>query len=62
MIKGGEGGLYISEKATEEQKKYLEAYWGTGDNAGQLLKKILGIRYVDIKLSQEGKTYHIQMP
>jgi hypothetical protein len=62
MTKGGEGGIYISENTSEEQRKYLEALWGSGDAAGQMVKKILGIRYVDIKLSQEGKTYHIKMP
>ena len=62
MTKGGEGGLYISENTTEEQRKYLEAFWGPGEQAGQILKKVLGIRYVDIKISQEGNKYHIKMP
>lgn len=62
FTKGGEGGIYISDTTTEEQRKYLEALWGSGDAAGQILKKILGIRYVNINLSEEGKTYHFKMP
>ncbi|MFX1296108.1 MAG: DUF1326 domain-containing protein [Promethearchaeota archaeon] len=62
LTKGGEGGLYINEKTTEEQRKYLEAYWGSGNAVGQILKKVLGIKYVNINLNQEGKIYHIKMP
>lgn len=62
MTKGGEGGIYVSEKTTKEQRKYLEALWSPGDSAGQMLKKVLGIRYVDIQMSQKDKTYHIKMP
>ena len=58
---GGEGGAYISENTTEEQRKYMEAYYYSLP-PGNVLKKILGIRYVDINFSQEGNTYHIKMP
>jgi hypothetical protein len=54
LIKGGEGGLYISNKTSEEQRKYLESYF--------TLKNILGIKYVDIKMEQEENTFHISMP
>jgi len=62
MAKGGEGGLYISDKATEEQRKYLEPFFSNNVPGGLLLRKILGIKYVDINLSREDKTYHITMP
>lgn len=62
LAKGGEGGLYISDTTTEEQRKYLEPFFSNNVPGGLILRKILGTRYVDIKLTQEDKTYHITMP
>jgi hypothetical protein len=62
MLKGGEGGVYISNKATEEQKKQLESYFTKNVPGNIILKKTLGVKYVDINLQQEGNTYHIKMP
>ena len=62
LAKGGEGGLYISNSTTDEQRKYLEPFFSNNVPGGLLLRKVLGIRYVDINLNQEGKTYHITMP
>lgn len=62
LAKGGEGGLYISNSTTDEQRKVLEPFFSNNVPGGVILRKILGIRYVDINLNQEGKTYHITMP
>ncbi len=62
LAKGGEGGLYISKSATDEQRKVLEPFFSNNVPGGILLRKILGIRYVDINLNQDGKTHHITMP
>ena len=62
LPKGGEGGLYISNKTTEEQRKYLEPLFINNIPGNIILKKALGIKYVDINLAQEGNTYHITMP
>lgn len=62
MTKGGEGGVYISEKTTEEQRRYLEPYFTNNIPGSILLRKVLGIKYVDINLEQEGNTFHITMP
>ncbi|MFX1428382.1 MAG: DUF1326 domain-containing protein [Promethearchaeota archaeon] len=62
LTKGGEGGIYISEKTTEEQKKYLETYFAKSIPGSILLRKVLGVKYVDINLEQEGNTFHITMP
>ena len=62
LAKGGEGGLYITETATEEQRKVLEPFFSNNVPGGLILRKILGTRYVDINLTQEDKTYHITMP
>jgi hypothetical protein len=55
MAKGGEGGIYISKDASEEQRKYLEPFFVNNIPGGLLVRKVLGIKYVDITLEQEGK-------
>ncbi|MFW9999121.1 MAG: DUF1326 domain-containing protein [Candidatus Hodarchaeota archaeon] len=62
LVKGGEGGIYISNTTTEEQRKYLEPFFINNVPSMLLLRKSLGVKYVDIKLSQEDNTYHITMP
>ena len=62
MPKGGEGGIYISDKTTEEQRKYLEPYFTNNIPKSLLIRKVLGIKYVDINLQQEGNTFHVTMP
>jgi hypothetical protein len=62
MAKGGEGGVYISERATQEQKKYLEPFFNHNIPGMLLIRKVLGIRYVDINLKQVGNTFHLTMP
>lgn len=61
MVKGGEGGIYISDIATEEQKRVLEPFLAN-NVPGHMVKKCLGVKFVKINLSQEDNTYHITMP
>ena len=62
MVKGGEGGVYISDKTTEEQRKYLEPYFVNNIPGSVLLRKVLGVKFVDINLNQEEGTFHATMP
>ncbi len=62
MVKGGEGGVYISDKTTEEQRRYLEPYFVNNVSGGSILRKSLGVKYVDIQFDQEGDTFHFIMP
>jgi hypothetical protein len=62
LSKGGEGGLYISDKTTDEQKNYIEPFFCRNIPGMLLLKEVLGTKYVEISLTQEGNTYHIKMP
>ena len=62
MLQGGEGGLYISEAASEKQRRVVETFFTNNVPGMILLRKPLGVRFVDIKLSQEDNTYHITMP
>jgi hypothetical protein len=62
LMKGvKEGAVYISDNATDAQKKVLEPFvkkhlgaegWG----------KFLGLKYVEIKISKKDKTFDIVMP
>ena len=62
MLQGGEGGLYISEAASEEQRGVVEPFFTNNVPGMIMLRKPLGTRFVDINPSQEGNTYHITMP
>lgn len=62
LSKGGEGGVYISDKTTEEQRRYLEPYFVKNIAGNSLLKKILGVRYVAIGFKKEGNNFHVSMP
>jgi len=62
MAKGGEGSIYISDTATEEQRKVLEIFFVNNVPDWLLVRKCLGVRFVNIALSQEDNTYHITMP
>ncbi|NHJ19379.1 MAG: DUF1326 domain-containing protein [Candidatus Lokiarchaeota archaeon] len=62
LTKGGEGGLYINSETSEEQRRYIEPFFINNIPGSILLKKTLGIRYVDISLEQENNTFHIKMP
>ncbi|MHA2131708.1 MAG: hypothetical protein ACW99L_17205, partial [Promethearchaeota archaeon] len=62
LIKGGEGGVYISDKATEDQRRYLEPYFANNIPGNSLLRKTLGVRYVNIDFKKEENTFHVSMP
>lgn len=62
MVKGGEGGIYISEDATDHQKALLEPFLLKNIPGFLLLRKPLGIRYVKITLTQTPHTFHTTMP
>ena len=62
LSKGGEGGLYISDKTDEEQRKYLESFFINNIPGSILLKKVLDTKYVNIELNREQDTFHVKMP
>lgn len=62
MVKGGDGAIYISDTATEEQRKALENHLLNQAPGNMLLKQCHGVKVVKIDLNQEGNTYHITMP
>ena len=56
-----EGAAYISEHATDEQRKILEPFI-MEHLEGRMWRKSLGIKYVKINISEENGTYRISMP
>ncbi len=61
MKNGSEGGIYVSDNATEEQRKVLDTLVTT--NVGALLmKKILGVKYVKIDTEETNGELHVKMP
>jgi hypothetical protein len=62
MAKGAEGAIYISDKATPEQRKVLEPFFVNNVPRVGLIRDCLGVKYVDINFSQEGGTCRVKMP
>jgi hypothetical protein len=56
-----EGAAYISDKATDEQRKILEPFV-MEHLEGRMWRKCLGIKYVTIDISEENGTYRLRMP
>jgi hypothetical protein len=56
-----EGAAYISDNATLEQRKVLEPFVTT-HIWGARCDKFLGVKFVNIAISEKGGTYHITMP
>jgi len=61
-VKGGEGGIYISSNTTDEQRRLLEPFLVNNIPGFLIVKKCLGVRFVDITLKRDGNDYHITMP
>ena len=61
MEHGSEGGVYVSDNATEEQRKVLETLVTT--NMGALfMKKIFGVKYVKMDIEEKDDTFSVKMP
>ncbi len=56
-----EGAAYVSDNATDEQRKVLEPFVTTHLDAKKW-RKCLGVKFVKIDIREENGTYHITMP
>ncbi|MBN1462000.1 MAG: DUF1326 domain-containing protein, partial [Armatimonadetes bacterium] len=56
-----EGAVYISDNATDEQRKALEPFVKSALGAGNW-GTFLGLKYVPVSVSGDGKTFDIVMP
>jgi hypothetical protein len=61
MEKGSEGAIYITEKATPEQREILDTF-ALHALGGVLMKKVLGIHYVKMEIVEGKDTIHFKMP
>jgi hypothetical protein len=61
MEKGSEGGIYVSDNATEEQRKVLETLVTTNMGA-HFMKKNFGVKYVRIDTEVANGSIHFRMP
>lgn len=61
MANGSVGGVYVSDKATEEQRKVLETLVTTNMGAA-FMKKILGVKFVKIEEEVTDDSLTIKMP
>ncbi|MBN1617081.1 MAG: DUF1326 domain-containing protein [Spirochaetales bacterium] len=60
--KGAEGAIYISDNTTFEQRKVMEPFFVNNVMGHSLIKKLLGVKYVNMELSEKGTTTHLKMP
>lgn len=61
MEKGSEGAIYISDKATAQQRGVLDTL-AVEALGGVLMQRVLGVRYVDIAVEEGEGTVHFKMP
>ena len=61
MSKGSDGGIYVSENATAEQRNILDALV-VKSIGGLLMKKHFGVKYVKMEIEEEGENVHFKMP
>jgi hypothetical protein len=61
MEHGSEGGVYVSDNVTEEQRKVLDTLVTT--NMGALfMKKIFEVKYVQMDIEKTDDTFNVKMP
>jgi hypothetical protein len=58
---GSEGGVYVSDNATEEQRKVLDSLVTTS-MGGFFMKKIFEVKYVKIDVEETDDSFSVKMP
>jgi hypothetical protein len=61
MEKGSEGAIYISDKATPEQREIMDSL-AVQALGGAIMKKILGIHYVKMDIEEGEDSIHFKIP
>jgi hypothetical protein len=61
LERGSNGGIYVSDNATPEQRKVLDTFVVSSLGA-LLMKKNFGVKYVDIEIQDDGETVYFKMP
>jgi hypothetical protein len=61
LERGSNGGVYVSDNATPEQRKVLDTFVVSSLGA-LLMKKNFGVKYVDIEIQDDGEAVYFKMP
>lgn len=61
MANGSEGGVYVSDNASQEQRRVLDTLVRTNMGAF-FMKKIFEVKYVPIELEDRDGAFHVKMP
>lgn len=61
MNLGSEGGIYISDNATPEQREILDTL-AIESIGGFLMKRVFGVKYVKMDIKEEDGNVHFKMP
>ena len=61
MERGSNGGIYISDNATPEQRAVLDTF-AVNSLGGMLMKTNFGIKYVDVDVKAKDDTIYFKMP
>jgi hypothetical protein len=59
-VSGTSAAIYVSDNATPEQRPILEAFAST--SLPLPVRELRGIKFVPVKISLDGPSYHITMP
>ena len=59
---GGEGGIYISDKATDEQRKAMEPFFEDNVPGMFLVKDVKAVKFVPMELKIENTSVRFSMP
>lgn len=62
LEKGSEGGIYISDNATPEQRKVMDVLAVESLGGGVMMQRVLGVKYVKIDIEEGEGTIHVKMP
>jgi hypothetical protein len=62
LEEGSEGGIYVSDTATPEQRKVLDILAVKSLGGGSMMQRVLGLKYVNIDVEEEDGTVHFKMP
>jgi len=58
---GSEGGIYIDDNTTQEQRDLLDTL-PVNSHGGVFMRKVFGIRYAKIGVEDNSTSIHIKMP
>jgi len=60
--KGSEGGIYVSNKATPEQREVLDILAVRFLGGGPMMQRVLGLKYVKIDVDESEGAIYFRMP